>query len=328
MSSKSVVEDRLWEISWKGQFAVLLDIITPKPGNVNRFHDHPDTRLIHFGASAILLGQPLYLAASHGHTAVSTQDISSIGLGTLIKSGVQAIMEPHGKNTLLGTILLLTPLAIAAGLNIHQPRLSTKHLREGVTKILNATTVDDAVELIRALQIAKPGGSKPKTPEWTTEHETLDYQSPRSIKLIQQRKYTIHSLQKMAAPYDTIAQEYTTNFEYIFDTLYPQLVKSLNRYSHIEDAILATYMWMLSHHPDTLILRKVGQEIAEEVCNRASKIYPRLINTSVSNWQELLEPFDQYLRSQGSKLNPGTTADLLSAATYIALLVEDITIII
>ncbi len=328
MSSKLAVEDRLWEISWKGQFAVLLDIITPKPGNVHRYHDHPDTRLIHFGASAILLGQPLHFAASRGHATVSSQDASSIGLGSLIKSGVQAIMKPHGKNTLLGTILLLTPLAVAAGLNIHQPRLSIKSLREGITKILNATTVEDAVELIRALQIAKPGGSKPKTPEWTTEHETLDYQSPRTIALIKQSKYTIHSLQKMAAPYDSIAEEYTTNFEYIFDTLYPQLIKSLNRYSHIEDAILATYMWMLSHHLDTLIQRKVGTELAEDVCRRASEIYPRFINTSVSNWQELLEPFDQFLRSQGSKLNPGTTADLLSAATYIALLVKDITTII
>ncbi|MFX1563953.1 MAG: triphosphoribosyl-dephospho-CoA synthase, partial [Promethearchaeota archaeon] len=77
-----------------------------------------------------------------------------------------------------------------------------------------------------------------------------------------------------------------------------------------------------------LIQRKAGSEIAEEVRRRASDIYPRLINTPESNWVELLEPFDQYLRSKGSLLNPGTTADLLSAATYIALLVEDITTVL
>ncbi len=327
MPSETVIENRLWEIAWKGQFAVLLDIVTPKPGNVNRFRDHHDTRFVHFAASAVLLGHPLYVAASQAVEA-SKQEHPSVKLGELIKSSVQSTMEPHDKNTLLGTILLLIPLATAAGLNISEQRFSLTLLREGVTRILNTTTVEDAVELIRALQISKPGGSKPKTPKWTPEHQALDYQSPRTIPLIQQQKYTLRSLQKMAAPYDAIAQEYSTGFEYLFNTLYPQLVQALNRQSRIEHAILASYMWLLSNRFDTLIQRKAGSEIAEEVRRRASDIYPRLINTPESNWVELLEPFDQYLRSKGSLLNPGTTADLLSAATYIALLVEDITTVL
>lgn len=327
MPSEIVVEDRLWEIAWKGQFAVLLDIVTPKPGNVHRFRDHPDTRFVHFAASAILLGQPLYVAASRGYAERSKQDASSVGFGELIKSSVQATMEPHDKNTLLGTILLLLPLATAAGFYISQPRFSVTLLREGVTRILNTTTVEDAVELIRALQIAKPGGSTPKTPEWTPEHQALDYQSPRTIPVIRQKKYTLRSLQNMAASYDAIAKEYTTDFEYIFSTLYPQLVQALNHQSRVEYAILASYMWLLSQCSDTLIQRKAGPEIADEVRRRARDIYSHLISTPESHWLELLEPFDQYLRSKGSQLNPGTTADLLSAATYIALLVEDITTI-
>lgn len=327
MPSETVIKNRLWEIAWKGQFAVLLDIVTPKPGNVNRLRDHHDTRFVHFAASAVLLGHPLYKAASQAAEA-SDQEVPSIRLGELIKSSVQATMEPHDKNTLLGTILLLVPLATAAGLNVSQPRFSFALLRKGVSQILSTTTVEDAVELIRALQISKPGGSKPKTPEWTPAHQALDYQSPRTIPLIRQNKYTLRSLQKMAAPYDAIAQEYATDFEYIFNTLYPILTQALNRQACVEHAILASYMWLLSNRADTLIQRKAGPELAEEVRRRASDMYSRLINTPESSWVELLEPFDQYLRSKGSKLNPGTSADLLSAATYIALLVEDITTIL
>jgi triphosphoribosyl-dephospho-CoA synthase len=328
MPSEIMVENRLWEIASKGQFAVLLDIITPKPGNVHRFQDHPDTRFIHFASSAILLGQPLYNAAKLGYTKAMKQDASPVRVGSLIKSCVQDTMEPHGKNTLLGTILLLIPLAIAAGSYASQLRISATLLREGVTRILNKTTAEDAVNLIRALQIAKPGGSKPKTPEWTSEHQTLDYQSPRTIPIIRQKEYTLIYLQKMAAPYDAIAQEYTTNFEYIFKTLHPQLVKSLDCRSCVENAILESYMWLLSHRPDTLIQRKAGLEIAEDVCHRASNLYSRIIKKPESDWLGLLKPFDQYLRSQGSKLNPGTTADLLSAAIYISLLLGDITTIL
>ncbi len=326
MSHEVNVEERLCEISEKAQFAMLLDILTPKPGNVHRYRDHPDTRIIHFAASIVQLIHPLYKAADWGYQLRSTV-VESNKLGPLIKRAVQASMEPHEKNTLLGTILLLIPLAAAAGKAISTQKLSKPNLRQSLSQILHSTDVNDAVELVRALQIASPGGAIPKTPEWTPRSQAFDFQSPHTISLIRREKYSILDLQALAVSYDSIAQEYTTDFSYTFDTLYPQLLRALNRYSRIEDAVLAAYLWVLSTRPDSFIQRKGGPQAAKEVMTQAQKVLSHIQKTPAKRWDTHVLPFDEYLHSKGSHLNPGTSADLLTGALFIALLLENIKLI-
>jgi triphosphoribosyl-dephospho-CoA synthetase len=57
---------------------------------------------------------------------------------------------------------------------------------------------------------------------------------------------------------------------------------------------------------------------------RAKKIYARIEKKPTSQWNDQLAPFDDFLRSKGSKLNPGTTADLISGALFLALLLENV----
>ncbi|MDO8123125.1 MAG: triphosphoribosyl-dephospho-CoA synthase [Candidatus Hermodarchaeota archaeon] len=326
MNREVSVEERLCEISEKAQLAMLLDILTPKPGNVHRYRDHPDTRIIHFAASITQLIHPLYKAAEWGYHLQSS-GAESNKLGVLIKRAVQASMKLHEKNTLLGTILLLIPLAIAAGNAISTQKLSKNRLRQSLTQILHNSNVTDAIEFVRALQIASPGGAIPKSPEWTPRSQTFDFQSPHTIALVRRENYTILNLQALAASYDSIAQEYTTDFAYTFNTLYPQMIIALNRYARIEDAVLASYLWTLSDRPDTFIQRKGGPKAAQQVMEQAQKIYARIIKTPARQWHEYVTPFDEYLHSKGSELNPGTTADLLSGALFIALLLENIKLI-
>ncbi len=303
----------------------MLDIVTPKPGNVHRYYDHPDTRLVHFTASIARLGQPLFLAAQRGNELQRTQDPSSVGLGELIKLATQATISPHGKNTLLGTILLMVPLAASAGIDVQGSRFTPEKLRKGITRFLKDSTVEDAVSLIHALQIAKPGGAIPKTTQWTSKHKSLDYRSPQTIHHLRAEGYTLRSYMALSAPYDAVAQEYATDFAYIFDVLYPQFFHALNRHTTAENATLSTFMWELGQRPDTFIQRKAGSEAAEEVRSRAQSLYTKMTHTPEPQWLKLLAPFDNYLHSKGSQLNPGTTADLLSAAIFVALLAENLT---
>lgn len=327
MSIDPKVDRRLCAISEKGQFAMMLDVLTPKPGNVHRYQDHPDTRFIHFAASITQLGHPLYSAAQWGyHQALSDQEPSR--LGELLKTAVQASMAPHGKNTLLGTILLLIPLAAAAGFDASKARFTILPLHECLSRILQNASVEDAVELIRTLQIASPGGAIPNTPDWTQAHHAFDFQSPKTVDLIRREQYTLRDLQALAASYDTIAEEYTTNFTYTFKTLYPQVQKALNQHPHVEDAVLASYLWALGDRPDSFIKRKAGPQISEEIRARAQKLYTKIIKQPETRWLNQTKPFDEYLRSEDSKFNPGTTADLLTASIFLALLLGDIKTII
>lgn len=317
------VEEQLCDISEKAQFAMFLDILTPKPGNVHRYKDHPDTRFIHFVASINSLGYPLHQSAEWGYE-FSTADYTPSRLGKLIRLAVQTSMEPHGKNTLLGTILLLVPLAAAAGYEITRPRSTKTTLQQSLKRILANTSVEDAIELIHALQAASPGGAIPKTAKWKPQSQAFDFQSPHTIQLIRREKYTLCDLQALAASYDSVAHEYTTNFAYTFDTLYPQVTKALNQHPRTEDAVLASYLWALSNRPDSFIQRKNGAEVAQDVMQRAQKVYTRIMKMPETSWATQTEPFDEYLRSQGSQLNPGTTADLLSAALFLALFLGNI----
>lgn len=326
MSKSLNVEEQLWGISEKAQFAMLLDILTPKPGNVHRYRDHPDTRMIHFAASITKLGHPLYKTAQWGFQKSGSEDMKSI-LGTLIKRAVQASIEPHEKNTLLGTVLLLVPLVAGAGYSISSKKITKAKLHQSLSLLLQQASVDDAVNLIRTLQIASPGGAKPKTSEWNSNSQAFDFQSPHTIDLIRRKSYTLLDLQALASSYDAIAQEYTSDFTYTFNVLYPRLINGLNRHSRLEDAVLDTYLWALSDRPDSLIQRKGGPQAAKEVMAQAQKIYSRIQKIQETRWWEYLEPFDEYLRSEGSKLNPGTTADLVSATLFVALFLENVKLI-
>lgn len=323
MTSDARVEQRLCEISEKGQFAMLLDILTPKPGNVHRYRDHPDTRLIHFAASISRLGHPLFQATHWGYQKTSSIEKIS-GLGELFKIAIQASMEPHGKNTLLGTILIIIPLAAAAGYDITRSRSSLSSLHQNISQILNSTTVEDAVELTRTLQIANPGGAIPQTEEWTNKSQAFDFQSPHTIDLIRREKYTLRDLQSLASSYDSIAQEFTTDFSFTFETLYPQFLEALNRHPRVENAVLATYLWMLGQWPDTFIQRKAGSKAANKVMKDSKKLYKRIISLPESRWLDEINAFDEQLRAEGSKLNPGTTADLLTGTIFLALLLDNI----
>ncbi len=85
---------------------------------------------------------------------------------------------------------------------------------------------------------------------------------------------------------------------------------------------------MLAHQPDSFIQRKAGPKVAEEVRKRAQKLHTKIVKAPESRWLKQIEPFDEYLRSEGSKLNPGTTADLLSGTLFLALLLQDVKIIL
>jgi triphosphoribosyl-dephospho-CoA synthase len=68
----------------------------------------------------------------------------------------------------------------------------------------------------------------------------------------------------------------------------------------------------LSRYPDGLIAKKAGPEQAEKVRALAA----RVIENGFEKFETktLLEQLDYQLREEGNILNPGTTADLVSAA--------------
>lgn len=67
----------------------------------------------------------------------------------------------------------------------------------------------------------------------------------------------------------------------------------------------------MAEYPDTLIARKAGLERSKEVSQMARWVLAGNINTG---------EFDTYLRADGNRMNPGTTADLIATGLFLKLI--------
>ena len=72
---------------------------------------------------------------------------------------------------------------------------------------------------------------------------------------------------------------------------------------------------LLSRHGDSLIARKCGEEISRKVATRAAAALNAGPMGSEEYWYAVAD-LDFYLRSDGHRRNPGTTADLIAAALF------------
>jgi triphosphoribosyl-dephospho-CoA synthase len=107
-----------------------------------------------------------------------------------------------------------------------------------------------------------------------------------------------------AAERDSIASEYVTDFALTFEVGLTAL-RDLTR-----EAIVELHLRLLAHKPDTLIARKAGVDAAEQVSAGAREVLAG---------RRTLESFDASLRTEGNQLNPGTTADVVTATIFVAL---------
>ncbi|MBM4401321.1 MAG: hypothetical protein FJ045_05155, partial [Crenarchaeota archaeon] len=140
------------------ELAILLEVSADKPGNVNFMVGFKGTRVEHFLASAVAATPSFEEAANRG-IAVSEKELSvnDVGMGQIIKKCVADISTwQKGGNTLLGTVLLFVPMAVAAGITPVKGEFDFDfgRLRENVKLAVESTTAEDALHLYEAIDIA------------------------------------------------------------------------------------------------------------------------------------------------------------------------------
>ena len=122
-----------------------------------------------------------------------------------------------------------------------------------------------------------------------------------------------------AAERDSIAAEYATGFALTFDEGLPALRRALDDGLGPRDATVELFLALLAAVPDTLVARKRGRAAAERVSERASATLAAGGVRSAEG-RAALAALDAALRRDGNALNPGTTADLVTAVLFVALL--------
>lgn len=268
--------------------ACLLEICASKPGNVHRGADFEDTTFNDFVVSSQLFGQ-----------AIDSRATDELGL--LIHNSVEATRSLVNVNTNLGIIMLISPLAILA----NDGDLSPTALR----KLLKNATPEDASNIYKAIALAQPGG--------LGEVDDMDVSGQAPADIMQAMHYS--------SDQDQIAQQYTNNFQQIFDDVVPLLEAGQHQFDSINDAIVYAHISMLARYGDSLIKRKCGEEESNHARMLACKALEGLANGEPKAYFEGATELDFWLRSDGNKRNPGTTADLITAGIFTAIINENIT---
>jgi triphosphoribosyl-dephospho-CoA synthase len=272
------------EVVRAAQLACVLEASAEKPGNITPSHDFDDTSYEDMLRSGIALGTQLGRAGERG-------------VGETVMAAVRASRDAAGANTNLGIALLLAPLARAA------LTPSDRLLRERLGEVLGALTVEDARDAYTAIRLADAGGL-----EEPVEHDVRD--EPR---------VTLREAMASAAQRDTIASEYVTDHAVTFELGLPVLADALGDGLRAREAIVELALRLLADVPDTLIARKRGADAAGRVAAGAREVLTAGGVRSAGG-RTALAGFDASLREDGNALNPGTTADLVTAVLFVALL--------
>lgn len=269
----------------------------PKPGNVHRTRDYDDMVFEDFLISGIVIGDTIKELADN----VNKQDLASANLGKYILEAVRETDNWIANNTNLGIVMLLVPISAAVVISN-----DFNEIRKNVVELMASTTVEDAINLYHAINIADAGGMG--------EQDEYDVASENAIKELKDNNQTMYDVLKISSPWDRLAQELTTDLPVCFDIGYKEYSKLKNETSLNMSAVL-TFLKILSTTPDTLISRKYGDEKAQDISKKALGL---LDFKEDDNFNDLIEEFDDYLFE--NKLNPGTTADLTAASIMLSLL--------
>lgn len=262
------------------EIACAMEVMSPKPGNVAPEQEFADASIDDFLRSARAIAP--VLAAACEQT-----------LGETVLKAVQATRRVVNHNTNLGIILLLSPLAKV-------PR--DRSLSDGILEVLDATTVADSRLVYEAIRMAQPTG--------LGEAGEQDLNDEPTLNLLE--------CMRLAADRDMIAAQYVNGFQQVLAHGKEWLREAAAINVSQPQQISWLAVRLLAEYGDSLIARKCGQKMSDVVREKAQELLD-------SGWpmQDHAAPrfadFDAFLREDGNRRNPGTTADLIAAILFTAL---------
>jgi triphosphoribosyl-dephospho-CoA synthase len=278
------------EIATAAQLACLLEAAAPKPGNVSPGRAFRDMAYEDFLASAAAVGPPFLRAGENA-------------IGTTVRDAVAATERWTRANTNLGMVLLLAPLARAASRVAAEDGDAAGALREQVACVLDETTVADASDVFAAIRRAAPGGLGTAPDQDVANEPTLP----------------LTAIMALAAGRDDVAREYDTVFQTTFELAVPALGRARAAQLGWNEAIVETFLTILAARHDTHVRRRGGDALAADVSRRAIEALAAG-GVRTERGRRTIEQMDVALRTADNLANPGTTADLTTAAIFVVLL--------
>ena len=259
------------------RLACVWEATAAKVGNVHPQAAFDDCCFDDFCAAAAAVA-PILAGSRPGATS----------LGERILAAIAATQAVTRANVNLGIVLLIGPLGLARD-------------RPDVARVLRELTPEDGAKIYRAIALAGPGGM-----------DTAGVDRQWDVRAAPPPQIDLVAAMRSASQRDRIARQYATDFDDFFEHVVPVVSAELQAQQEIGEAIVRAQLRLLAAEPDSLILRKCGVAVASEVCDRAAAC-----RAAEGTWDaDQRQALDRWLRAEGNRRNPGTTADLIAAAIY------------
>jgi triphosphoribosyl-dephospho-CoA synthase len=219
----------------RAQLALMLEVCAyPKPGNVDRCHDYPDTRLEHFLASMLF-----------ARSALEEAETGTGRIGEIIKHAVRDTNCHSGGNTHFGAFILLIPLVYGGDI-------------PGAVRAVEKTDVSDAVAFYKAFAL---------TSVRMNVTDDLDVHDPHTLTMIRDRDMTLLDIMRHSSANDMVAREWVTGFR-----MTRRGADLLRQFGPGRQAIVNTFLTLLASEPDTFIIKKHGTSVAQETMQAAREV--------------------------------------------------------
>lgn len=284
--------------------ACVLEATAPKVGNVHPAASFHDLKYADFVAAADCTAE----------TLVNVED--GVQMGQRVFDAVSRTRQATSTNVNLGIVLLLAPI-LEAETNLTDP-LVPNEWQNKVADVLDRLTPEQGAWMARAIAAAKPGGIK----------ATSDISDTWDVLSDHPEGYDILAAMQHGASRDQIAAAYTDRFRDFFESVVPLVAAGPARCGDLLSGIVHAHIQLLAYDGDSLILRKNGSE-ANDLVKKAARDCWETVDAAVkrhgSEWASdtkatcAIASLDRTLRSSDHRLNPGTTADLIAAAIYVNL---------
>ncbi|RLG71072.1 MAG: hypothetical protein DRO23_12480 [Thermoprotei archaeon] len=294
--------------------SILLEVsATPKPGNVHRYHDFPDTKYEHFVVSAASMHKPLIDLASKTYHKVAKGEISRLDVGKFIFECVSYAKKWYvGGNTNLGTSTIFSievPALICT--KLLSKTYDPKKVSLWAIQIAEKTTIEDAIFFYKAIRVANPSYLGR-----VVEAQIPDVFDPLFEKKLKENRKTLWDVWKHSSTWDIVSENCISGLKTVIEGFYA-IDKYLSILRNWNLAIISAYLELLSKYGDSLVLRKHGGKVQEEISEEAEEVLNALIS-DVKKGLVLLKQFDEKLYRR--KINPGSIADIIAGSIMLALL--------
>lgn len=312
--------------------ACALDVAVAKPGNVSLASPGHGMLAAQFLASAQAAVGPLFERGAR--------------VGRRIEAAMAATWAAAGCNTNLGILLLCAPVALA--IEREPGPHTTRSLRAAIESVLAGLDVDDAAAAYRGIALANPGGLGTAAEQDVHEAPSITLRQAMALageRDLIARQYrdgyaelfeiglaslpTDFVLRPGAPPAQAAMPGSKTaddgRVEAAFgDPATESCETGLRAFATAADAVAVQrlYLALLSRLPDSHIVRKHGEAVAQNVMRSAQGFAGRAAAGESLLADPAFAAWDAELKA--ARINPGTTADFTVATLLLAGLAQRI----